>query len=118
MQGTSAADICALQYQLCSVHNAAALLSWLTSSRCSGVELSVSLVGNDGPDEDAADLCRAEEAPLGMLLELEAPEFRLLAFSWMTTLRTCQAKQQYWNNSSSIYIPQLLAKYAQVCVCV
>ena len=49
------------------------LVRRLTSSRCSGVELSVSLTGNAGPFVEADGLCRAAEAPLGMLPEVEGP---------------------------------------------
>ena len=46
----------------------------LTSSRCSGVELSVSLAGSAGPFEEAEGRARGAAAPLGTLLEVEGAE--------------------------------------------
>ncbi len=59
----------------------------LTSSRCSVVELSVSLTGNAGPFEDAEDRCLVVDAPLGTLLDVEGP-LPFLELICMTTLRT------------------------------
>ena len=59
----------------------------LTSSRCSGVELSVSLTGSEGLLDDAEARWRVVDAPLGTLLEVDGP-LLFLALIWMTTLRT------------------------------
>ena len=59
----------------------------LTSSCCSGVELSVSLTGSAGPFEEAEGRARDPEEE-GALLEAEGAE-PFLELIWMVTLRTC-----------------------------
>lgn len=59
----------------------------LTSSRCSGVELSISLAGSAGPFEEAEGRARGPEEE-GALLEAEGAE-AFLELIWMVTLRTC-----------------------------
>lgn len=60
----------------------------LTSSRCSGVELSVSLTGSAGPFEEAEGRARGPEEEEGALLEAEGVE-PFLELIWIVTLRTC-----------------------------
>ena len=81
-----------------------------TSSRCSGVELSVSRVGSAGPFEEAAGRAREAALPLGMLLEDEGAE-PLLELIWMVTLRTfsnkciCQlAAEAHRNVATSTFV--------------
>ena len=60
----------------------------LTRSRCSGVELSVSLTGSAGPFEEAEGRVRSPEEEEGALLEAEGAE-AFLELIWMVTFRTC-----------------------------
>lgn len=47
----------------------------LTSSRCSGVELSVALAGSAGPlEEEAEERARGAAVPFGTLLEVDGAE--------------------------------------------
>ena len=46
----------------------------LTSSRCSGVELSVALAGSAGPLEEAEERARGAAVPFGTLLEVDGAE--------------------------------------------
>ena len=61
----------------------------LTNSRCSGVELSVSLTGNAGPFDEADGRCRVVDVPFGMLLEVEGA-LLFLELICIVTLRTCK----------------------------
>ena len=63
----------------------------LTSSRCSGVELSVSLCGRAGPFEEAEGRVRGPEEE-GALLEAEGVD-PFLELIWMVTLRTCNTRK-------------------------
>lgn len=60
----------------------------LTSSRCSGVELSVSLTGSAGPFEEAEGRARGTEEEEGALLEAEGGAEPRRELIWMVTLRT------------------------------